>query len=199
MKIWIPSLRYHSGASVYTKRLVRMLLELGYEVEHSSFSKLHQLFPYLLKFKRPKAKPDIVIADSLTGFMFRGVGKKLIIIEHHCIFDPVYTPYRSWQQLLVHELLWRYYEKKSLHSADHVICVSEYTARSVQQIFGKLPVKVILNGIETELFVPSKKQDKTLQSPIRLLFIGNLSRRKGADLLPTIMQTLGNDFQLRYT
>jgi len=38
-----------------------------------------------------------------------------------------------------------------------------------------------------------------LKRPFRLLFVGNPSRRKGADLLAPVMKKLGADFELHFT
>lgn len=201
MKIWIPYLGYESGASVYIQRLEKVLKAHDHEVELSAFSNKHRIFPYFLKFYKPGIKPDVVIADVICGSVFSGIGKALVIIEHHCIFDPNYAPYRSFIQSTVHELVWRYYERNSLKAADMIVCASEYTAKSVQQVFGTLPVKVIVNAIETDFYCPDNlnKTKSKKETPFKLLFVGNLIRRKGVDLLPKIMSKLGSDYELRYT
>jgi len=187
---------------MYTQRLAKTLKLLGHDVEVTSLSNKHQGFPYFLKLQKPLVKPDIVIADTISGAMFKGIGKSLIIVEHHCIFDPAYAPYRSPIQVAVHELLWRRYEKNSLEAADAVVCVSEYTASSVQNVFGDLPVHVIPNAIETDYFSPDinlSDYSEMNKKPFELLYVGNLTRRKGIDLLPEIMSKLGSGFELRYT
>ncbi len=198
----MPALGFKGGAAVYTQRLTGVLQTLGHDVELTPLSNKHQGFPYLLKLQKPLKKPDIVIADSISGAMFKGIGKSLIIVEHHCVFDPAYSPYRSHIQAAVHELLWRRYEKCSLTAADVVVCDSKYTASSVQNVFGKLPVHVIPAAIDTDYFRPdSKPIDSSVTGgrSFKLLFAGNLIRRKGVDLLPEIMSRLGSNYELRYT
>lgn len=202
MRIWIPELTTKSGAGVYTQRLVKVLKLLGHEVEVTPLSVKHQGFPYFLKLKKPLKKPDVVIADTISGAMFRNQASSLIVIEHHCIFDPAYALYRSLVQTAVHELLWRKYEENSLKAADAVVCVSEYTASSIKNVFGNLPIHVIPNAIETEIFCPkvdSSDEWDTEKSKFRLLYVGNLTKRKGVDLIPKIMSELGPDFELHYT
>ena len=53
MKIWIPTFSYHSGASIYIKRLSSLLLQLGHDVEVSTYSRFHQFFPYFPDRKDP--------------------------------------------------------------------------------------------------------------------------------------------------
>jgi starch synthase len=202
MNIWIPNLGFKGGASVYNIRLASLLLNLGHQVEITEFSNKHQIHPYFLKFKQPVNKPDVIIADVISGSMFKHMGAKLIVIQHHCIFDKAYFPFKSLPQKLVHELLWRRYEKNSLQAADSVVCVSEYTTKSTQSVFGHLPITVIPNAVDTDLFNPKKTKpfnDGSKQKPFRLLYVGNLTRRKGVDLLPSIMTQLGDGFELRYT
>ena len=201
MKIWIVSLGYKSGASVYIDRLEKVLKRHGHNIERSNFSNRYQALPYPLKFKRPSCEPDVVISDVICGAMLKNIGKKIVIIEHHCIFDPAYKPYRTVIQAMVHELLWRRNEKNSLQASDAVVCVSRYTAQSVQNIFGKLPVKVIPNGIETDFFSPDNSQKKSTRkdSRYKILYVGNLIKRKGIDLLPKIMAKLGSQYHLYYT
>jgi starch synthase len=202
MRIWIPELGCKSGSYVYTQRLAKVLKLLGHEVEITPLSNKHQGFPYFLKLQKPLIKPDVVIADTISGAMFKGIGKSLIIVEHHCVFDSAYAPYRSPIQVAVHELLWRRYEKSSLKAADAVVCVSEYTASSVQNVFGILPVHVIPNAIETDYFCPDVKPSDDSEMDKKqfgLLYVGNLTKRKGYDLLPGIMSKLGPGFELRYT
>jgi len=202
MKVWLPQMDLEGGASVYMNRLTNMLCDLGYEVEVTHLSRNHQVFPYFLKWVKPLVKPDIVIADVFLAAMFKGVAKVLIVIEHHCVFDPEYTPYRSLVQSAVHEILWRRYERNSLQAADAVVCVSNYTAKSVQQVFGELPVHTIPNSVETDFFCPNDEAAADHldgNGLIELLYVGNLNRRKGVDFFPEIMSKLGSGYCLRYT
>lgn len=57
-------------------------------------------------------------------------------------------------------------------------------------------IRVIYNGVDTVRFRPAKK----LRSrKIRVLFSGDLTRRKGADLLPLIAERLGKGIEIVYT
>jgi len=200
MQIWIPSQAVGSGASVYFERLAKVLTDAGHSVELTHLSDWHRLYPGLLKWKKPKTAPDVIIADVITGAVFKGKSKYLIVIEHHCIFDPAYLPFKDLKQQLVHYLLWHRYEKKSLFAADKIVCVSLYTQQSVTQVFGELPIQVISNAIETDYFTPAETPNfNKVSKPVQLLYVGNLISRKGVDLLPRIMTELGTNFELRYT
>jgi glycosyltransferase involved in cell wall biosynthesis len=198
MNIWIPDLGFRGGATIYNQRLTALLRSLGHNVEVTRFTSKHQLNPFFLSFKKPNQTPDVVIADVISGAMFRNVAPKLIVIEHHCIFDPAYLPFKSWIQKLVHNILWRSYERRSLLAADQIVCVSNYTAKSTRAVFGDLPITTIPNAVDTNLYCPAARP-KDKKRVFKLLYVGNLTHRKGFDLLPKIMDQLGDEFELRYT
>jgi len=78
-----------------------------------------------------------------------------------------------------------------------VTAVSQYTTRQTMSVFGRNDIVAIPNWIDTECFKPDDRQIPN--QPFQLLFVGNLNRRKGFDLLPAIMRQLGGDFEFRYT
>lgn len=85
-------------------------------------------------------------------------------------------------------------EAAVLTRADAVTAVSAYTADQVRAVFRRDNVAVIPNGIDTQVFRPGPNRPP--RQPFRLLFVGNWSLRKGADLLPEIMKRLGPNFEL---
>jgi glycosyltransferase involved in cell wall biosynthesis len=96
------------------------------------------------------------------------------------------------------------YDGWSIHAADAVVCVSRYTQRMVEQTYGKRDTVLIYDGMDSEVFVPpagmQRRDDGLPPRPerIRLLFIGNRTRRKGFDLLPRIMDALPDEYVLYY-
>ena len=96
------------------------------------------------------------------------------------------------------------YDGWSIRAADAVVCVSRYTQRQVEQTYGKRDTVLVFDGIDTDVFVPTPdfaRSDHGLppsDAPIRLLFIGNNTRRKGFDLLPKIMDLLPEAYVLYY-
>jgi glycosyltransferase involved in cell wall biosynthesis len=120
-----------------------------------------------------------------------------VVTLHHVVHDPAFAPYKSELQNLYHRL-WIYsIERKVLSRADGVTAVSAYTARKAIKHFGANEIKVIHNGVDTSLFVPPF--ERKIHTPFRLLFVGTWSKRKGVDLLPSLMKALGDKFELRYT
>ncbi len=75
----------------------------------------------------------------------------------------------------------RYYEKKHLLMADHIVAVSEHIGTATQEALGlRLVYQVIYNGVDTEAFYP----DPIMVESNRILYVGNIMWRKGVfDLL----------------
>ena len=83
--------------------------------------------------------------------------------------------------------------------ADQMITVSDYTAGVMGRELGRKDIVVIHNGVDTAFFAPDESRPLVTDKLLKVLFVGNLIRRKGAADLPAIMQRLGPDYQLRYT
>ncbi|MGZ8161825.1 MAG: glycosyltransferase family 4 protein [Methylobacter sp.] len=202
MQLWLPSTKAEAGADVYITRLKEGLKPLGYETIQSSFPHKLQYFPWLLKGVNPPSGTKVSLASTWAGFAFKRRNIPHVIVEHHCVFDPAYKPYRNFAQKVFHEYMLRQFEASSFKTADAIVTPSHYTANSLSQAFDINPdnITVIHNGVDTDFYTPEPSGKRTTEGrKIRLLYVGNLSRRKGIDLLPQIMQQLGQDYELYYT
>ncbi len=147
---------------------------------------------------------DIVQGRSRVAFALRGAGKPLVTTVHHLTTDPALQPYASLQQRMFYRLIEHRYDGWSVRAADAVVCVSRYTQRQVEQTYGRYDTHLIFDGIDTDVFVPPPGMQRRDALPpsgarVRLLFVGNRTRRKGFDLLPRIMDALSDDYVLFYT
>ena len=201
MKIWLPYIAAGGGADVFTEHFGAGLTQAGHEVVITAFPRRYLAFPYLLRFAQLPKDTDIIAVHSWWAFAFRREGVPLVMIEHGLVLDPDYQPYRTFAQALRHRLLLRQFISAGLAAADAVVSVSQYTATSLQKVFGYNDSIVILNGIDTNFFSPESVVDtkQTNDRRFKVLFVGHLIRRKGADLLPHIMRELGKNYELRYT
>jgi glycosyltransferase involved in cell wall biosynthesis len=200
MKIWLPYIIGGSGVDVFTRLLARGLREHGLDVVEQGIPHSFQYAPMLLRALSPPANTDVIITNSWNGFAFRRRNSKLVVIEHLCVFDPAFTPYRSFAQGLFHDTLVRRFEKASFDAADAVVSVSDYTGARVADAFPGIHPITIHNGIDTTFFSPAPESSSQYPGrPFRIVFVGNTIRRKGADLLLPIMDQLGNGFELHYT
>ena len=198
MKIWLPYTEGGSGTDVFTETLAAALNRKGVAATTSRFAHNFQYAPWLLAGTRPPGKTSIVLANTWNAFVFHRPGTKLVAVEHLLVIDPALAPFKSQAQSLFHDLLVRRYEAASLRRADRVVAVSEYTRDAYVAALGADPPQVILNGVDTDFFSRDPNVDDDVgERPFRLLFVGNISRRKGADMLPQIMGALGDGYELR--
>ncbi len=148
---------------------------------------------------------DLIQGRSRVAFALRAPGRPLVTTVHHLTTDPDLQPYSTLAQRLFYRLIESRYDWWSISSADAVVCVSRYTQQQVARIYGYTNTTVIYDGIDTDVFVPTpdlQRRNDGLPARggrIRLLFVGNRTRRKGFDLLPRILDLLPEDYVLYYT
>jgi glycosyltransferase involved in cell wall biosynthesis len=148
---------------------------------------------------------DIIQGRSRVAFALRAPGRPLVTTVHHLTTDPDLQPYSTLAQRLFYRLVESRYDWWSIRSADAVVCVSRYTQQQVARTYGYTNTTIIYDGIDTDVFVPPpdlKRRDDGLPDRggrIRLLFVGNRTRRKGFDLLPGILDRLPEAYVLYYT
>lgn len=86
--------------------------------------------------------------------------------------------------------------RRAVAQADRIVVVSRFLAGCVHALAPRAPVQVVYNGIDTRRFVPvAARADR----PLRVLFVGNPSRRKGFDLLMKVAAALPAGVELAYT
>lgn len=197
MKIGIHQVRGGSGVDVWAKNLCKGIQFLGHECRLELQSPLFQFIPALAYLLPVVTGYDIIHSNTWNGFVFREKCP-LVVTEHHVIHDPAYSPYKTIPQKIYHR--WIYHcEQTSLKVADAVTCDCEYTQRKLKEVFGYSDAHLVYVGIDENLFRPNIINRNEQEIPTEktvLFFAGNLSIRKGADLLPAIMKQLGEDYLL---
>jgi len=137
---------------------------------------------------------------SWNGWAFK-TNNPLVVTEHTAIHDSSINIYRTPAQGIYYKII-KKNEARSLESADYVTCVSQYTQKILEQTFDYTDSHVIPNGVDTNIFRPycseGEFQDVDHNKTI-ILFMGNLTRLKGADLLLQIMDLLGDRYTLLVT
>jgi len=153
--------------------------------------------PWLVRSLNPPEWADIVHTNSSFFSYFLQTRKPVVVTVHLCVHNPLLTPYKSLATRLYHRLWIRPIEAFSITRAAAVTAVSHYTADRSRSVYGRDDISTIHNWIDLDVFRPDERVSPN--DPFRLLFVGSLSARKGADLLPRVMESLGNNFELRYT
>lgn len=181
-----------SGAWVLHESLRKALP--GYRLHR--YSRWWELFPPAMPLFG-KADCDLVHATLDYGALFRSRGKPLVTTAHNYVLDRAMQPYASPLQQLHYRTDLRWLTRLGLRYSDRVVAVSRFVANRLQQDLGyQGQVDVIYNGIDSGRFVPGSKP----ASPrFRVLFCGNTTRRKRAQLLVPLANALGERFEIRYT
>lgn len=196
--LWMPFIEGGSGADVSTKYLAEIFRSMGIKVNLQKFHSYYQFAPWLLARVKPPEGTDIILTNSWNGFAFARQGSKLVVVDRLCVHDPSLEPYKGFVQKVFHNCFVKKFVIASANAADAVVAVSDYTASLYPKVLRLAKPKVILNAVDTSFFKPLEK-NHSLSDKIRILFVGNLSKRKGVDLLAPIMAELGGGFELYYT
>ena len=195
------------GVDIGIQNITRAMLQAGHQPGLQRLPHIFNFTPFGVRFALRGqwwAGYDLIQARSRCAWALRAPGRPLITTVHHIVTDPLLQPYSSPQQRLFYRLIERVYDGLSIRRADEVVCVSQYTQEQTRRTYGDRPTTVVYDGIDTDAFTPAphgRRQDDlpAHQAPVRLLFVGNRTRRKGFDLLPQIMQRLGPGYVLFYT
>ena len=169
----------------------------GHEPVLQRFPHACQYAPGLLRLTKAPKGTEAVLTNSWNGFAFHRKGLRSVCVEHLFVLDPELDPYKSFAQSTFHKFMVGRFIARSYRSADRVVAVSAYTAGQIRSRFPDVAAEVNLNGVDVDRFAPSAEARE--DGPFRLLFAGNATIRKGADLLAPIMEQLGEQFELRLT
>lgn len=193
--VWLPTVRAGSGTDSFAHLLAAGLSERGIRAEITWLPHRAEYLPWTVRAPGAPKWANVVHVNSWLPERFVPRGLPILATVHHCVQDPILTPYKSVMQKLYHRFHVTPTERRIVTHAATVTAVSAYTALQVQRIFGVEGVVVVPNGVDTDTFSPAGKRPAPT-APFRLLFVGSWSRRKGTDLLSPIMQALGPEFEL---
>jgi glycosyltransferase involved in cell wall biosynthesis len=196
------------GVDVGIQNITRSIRNAGHQPELKRLPHLYNFLP----MAAPRAMGrnwwkgyDLVQARSRVAWALRRPELPLVTTVHHLTTDRVLQPYSSLAQRMFYWLVEYLYDGLSIHRADGVVCVSKYTQDQVARTYGVTNTTLVFDGIDTDVFTPSHDLRRTdvglpgTTARVRILFVGNRTRRKGFDLLPAIMDRLPQDYVLYYT
>ncbi len=171
----------------------------GYELEACN--------PYLASIPGLPSRPlrqwldgaDVVHLSPNTGHIPLPSGKRRVLTFHSFDIDPADMEQASIAQRTYYRHVLRPAIIAACASADRIVAVSCYVADCIRHhgLAGKKPLDVIYNGIDTERFRPATPRAD--DRPLRILFVGNPSRRKGFHLLSALAENLPSGVELAFT
>lgn len=196
--IWFPTVRTGTGTDVFTERLVKGLNEQGIKAEITWLPLRAEYAPWTVKAPKPPSWATVVHVNTWLHSRFLPKHLPIVATLHHSIHDPALRPYKGWLRAAYHRWWIAPNERRVLRRADHVTAVSQFVADMARKTLCDVPMKVIYNGIDTDLFRPGNRVRQPGE-PFRLLYVGAWRKLKGIDLLAPIMRELGDGFELYYT
>jgi glycosyltransferase involved in cell wall biosynthesis len=204
VKILVPTFRSDTGNDVYFRDLKDGLNRHHITIEIMPLTKYLEFTPCLAgaALRRGSQVSDcsLVHTNADYGTVFRVAGKPFVVTAHHDVFDPPYQNCTNFAQKAYHYGLLKRRIGQALNDADRIVAVSCSTKASLERTFGVTKIDVIHNGVDTDVFRPSQvPTPPEFGDKIKLLFVGNLIKRKGADLLPRITERLGDRYVLFHT
>lgn len=182
-----------NGAYIVHKFLESKLHNYQVNAYHPYWTLMPCVLPL---FSRKKA--DIIHTTPDYACFFKQQNTPLVTTLHNYVLDPFMQAYSSNLQYLHYQTDLKWFTKKALEQAKVITSVSHFTAQLAKQHLQlDREIKVIPNGIDTDLFYPAKQAPN--DKKIKVLFSGNLTRRKGAQWLQAIAQKLNPNIEILYT
>ena len=124
----------------------------------------------------------------------------LVLTFHNYVLDRLMRPYSSSLQYFHYQTDLKFFTRLAVERADLITAVSRFTADLVKRDLRLADdVRVIYNGVDAALFVPSRWLSGKMADKIQVLFCGNLTRRKGAQWLVPILDKLDRNIVIAYT
>lgn len=196
--VWFPTIKTNTGTDVFTQRLVTGLNSSGIRAEITWLPLRAEYAPWTVAVPTPPKWANIVHINTWLHPRFIPAHLPVVATIHHAVHHPDAMSYKGWLRSAYHKYWIAPIERKVIKRANQVIAVSQFVADAAKKTLVNVPMQVIYNGIDTEIFKPGNRTRQPGE-PFRLLYVGSWIARKGVDLLAPIMNELGEGFELHYT
>ena len=168
----------------------------GYTVK--GYNPYMTLIPVILPWAVDVAGADLLHTVPDYGLFFMSRSIPTVITIHHYMCDGRMDPYSTFLQKIHYRTNLKWFIKRSIDKSTALTAVSYYTASHIKKELNlNRKIRVIHNGIDKNFFVPMAK--KRTGDSVKVLFCGNLTRRKGAHWLPSISKNLTKGIVIQYT
>ena len=180
--------------------VVHQMLEAGipgYNV--CSYNPWWTIAPPALSLLCRATRQDIVHTTPDYAIFNARKGVPLVITFHNYVLDAYMADYSNPIQRFHYTTSLKWFTGRACRRAKVITAVSRFTAQLANtELSLQKNIRVIYNGVDEQRFFPAKSGQHSGKT-IKVLFSGNLSRRKGADLLPGILKQLNPGIELLYT
>ena len=196
--VWFPAIRTNTGTDVFTRRLVKGLNEQGIKAGVTWLPLRAEYAPWTVRVPKPPEWANVVHVNTWLHPRFIPKNLPAIATIHHAVHHPDTLGYKGWLRAAYHKHWIAPMERRVMRRANKVVAVSQFVADTAKKTLVDVPIQVIYNGIDTNVFTPGTRVRKP-NEPFRLLYVGSWMARKGVDLLAPIMSELGDEYELHYT
>ncbi|MDR2186562.1 MAG: glycosyltransferase family 4 protein [Azonexus sp.] len=196
--VWFPAIRVETGTDVFTERLAEGLRQRGLRAEITWLPRRAEYAPWTVSAPQAPAWANITHVNTWLRPRFWPRHLPIMATIHHAAHHPDARVYKGVARALYHGRWIAPNERRVLRRADQVVAVSQFVADTARQTLLDVPMQVIYNGVDIEVFRPGGERGRA-GKPFRLLYVGGWKKMKGVDLLAPIMRELGDGFVLRYT
>ena len=119
---------------------------------------------------------------------------KIFVQTIHSCFEN----YRFQGYGLLKRLLCDFEQRIIVRRSNLIISVSKAVEESYYKFLRKAPTKlrVVYNGIGSDIIEEGKNAEFRIENPVKLLFVGRLSKEKGIDILINALSQMTMDYQL---
>jgi glycosyltransferase involved in cell wall biosynthesis len=184
-----------NGAFVVHKTLERCLSQ--YKV--IPYHPYRTLFPLSLMTLGRFSQAKLIHTTPDYAIFHKRFDVPLVITFHNYVLDSFMNPYSSALQRLHYRTDLRWFTSLATHQAHTITAVSRFTAELVKrELELDQDIQVIYNGVNEQVFTPAKSARKN-SNVIKVLFCGNLTRRKGLQWLLPIADKLNTGIEILYT
>lgn len=196
--VWFPTVRTGTGTDVFTERLVKDLQASGVRAEITWLPLRAEYAPWSVPIPKPPEWATVAHVNTWLHPRFAPKHLPIVATIHHAIHHPDAQSYKGWLRAAYHKYWIAPIERRVMRRADQVVAVSTFASNTAKAILVDVPIQVIHNGIDTDLFKPGNRV-RNEDEPFRLLYVGSWRALKGVNLMAPIMRELGDGFELHYT
>lgn len=190
----ISPMAWGSGAYVLHKMLETHMP--NYKVK--AYNPFLTIIPFTLPWAVSVKGADLIHTVPDYGLFFSSRSIPTVVTVHHYMCDNKMDPYSSILQKIHYRTDLKWFIKKSISLSAALTAVSYYSANHIKkELKHHRRIRVIYNGIDEAFFVPPRKTREDFAA--KVLFCGNLTKRKGAHWLPSIAKNLNNGVVINYS
>lgn len=157
------------------------------------------LFPPALFPLGRHEKGDLIHTTPDYGLFHFHRNIPMVVTFHNYVLDSFMRDYSNSLQTIHYRTDLKWFTSVTVRKASVLTAVSNYTARLARQELAiDREIRVIHNGIDLDQFRPIRRR-RRMGNEVRVLYCGNLTRRKGIHWLLPIVERLSSGVRVFYT